>query len=311
MQSAIRSALWSEMERDDSIVVFGQEVGEHGGRIGITKGFQKHFSDSRVIDMPVSEELFVGIAIGMAQMGLRPVVEFSHGNLLTLAAADIFRAAFWEQISGEKPLPIVIRARYSDFVGMELSRMPLNICLPYGINVVVLSDPQKAGDLLMEALHSDRVTIIFEHTKLYKKTAALTVKEAIVSFGKAQVVCSGDDITILTYGKLCEETVEATQMLLKKGISAEVIDLVSLSPLDRLTIVASAQKTNTVLVVGEEYAPHSVLYPQLFMLIKNEVPESRVAYVGLKTPLVPFGPLHEAVFPQREDIISEAEVLVS
>lgn len=308
--AALRDALSHEMEKDPSLCVFGEDVASYGGRRGVTRGLLEAFGPRRVIDTPLNEELFVGMAIGAAQAGLRPVAEFSHAAFLMLAASDIHRMGFWDRVNlGKFKLPIVLRAAFGsgyEEYGEELALSAVSAFLNWkGIRMVAPSDAFQAKGLLTAALRSDTPTIFLEHRLLYKTEAAVPENEYVLPLGRGMITRPGNDVTVIAYGYLTHLAREAAEELQRKGgPDVEVVDLVSLKPLDAPLITASASKTKRVLILDEEPAGTAGLSAALFTLIKTAVPEARISFLGAEETPLPFGKRALAFLPDTEKIIA-------
>lgn len=305
---AINETLEQEMGRDKTIFLIGEDIGIIGGRAGVTSGLLKKFGSDRVIDTPVNEELFVGIGIGAAETGLRPVIEFAHGSLITLAAADIFRAGIWRQICFNKfSLPIIIRVAIGDSFGPELSAPLFSMFLNLpGLIVVAPSTPYQAKGILNMALRGDNPVIILEYINIYKKIGEVPISSYVLPIKQAEFRKIGDDISIISYSYLSDLAEEAAIKLFDYGVSAEILDLVSLKPLDTEKIIKTAEKNKKVLVLGIEPIGSSVLFFKIYNLIKQKIPETEIIFCGYEKLPIPYGPLRRHVLLEVDTIVKSA-----
>jgi acetoin:2,6-dichlorophenolindophenol oxidoreductase subunit beta len=255
---AINLALAEEMERDDTVVLFGEDVGAYGGVFGVTRGLQSRFGPLRVRDTPISETGFLGCAVGAALCGLRPVVEVMFVDF-TLVAMDqiVNQAAKLPYISGgQVRVPLVIRTQQGARAGTAAQHSQ---CLEAffahvpGLRVVAPATPRDARGLLRAAIRSDDPVVFLEHKALYTTSGSVPIAEEIIPIGQANIVRSGNDATVITYAAMLPTVLTAVQTLADEGISVEVIDLRSLAPLDSITIVKSVRRTNRALVVHEAW----------------------------------------------------------
>ena len=253
---AIREALLEEMEADESVFLMGEDIADFGGCFGITRGFLKKFGPERVRNTPISENSFVGVGLGAALMGLRPVVEIMFMDFITLAMDQIVNhaAKFHYMYAGQVKVPLVIRtaagagrgygATHSQTLDSWLLSVP-------GIKVVAPAFPRDAKGLLKSAIRDNNPVIFIENKVLYSYMEETAETESAIPIGKANVVRNGSDITIVSYSRMLHECLAAANELKNLGVSAEVIDLRSLYPLDIETIVKSVKKTQLALLVEE------------------------------------------------------------
>jgi len=255
---AIREALFEEMRRDPKVFVLGEDVGPYGGAFGVTQGLYEEFGELRCLDTPISESAIVGVSIGAALRGYRPVAEMQFGDFITCAFDQIVNqaATLRYRYGGRASVPIVIRAPSGGNVGGGLyhSQNPEAwfVHRP-GLKVVAPSTPFDAKGLLKAAIRDDNPVVYFEHKYLYRRAKG-PVPEAdeIVPIGKAAVRREGNDVTLLTYAAMVQPSLEAADRLAGEGVGVEVIDLRSLMPYDKEAIFASIDKTNRALIVHED-----------------------------------------------------------
>lgn len=309
---AISEALQEEMSRDQNVFLLGEDVGVMGNVFGITRGFREKFTPVRVIDTPISESGFTGMAVGAALRGLRPVVEIMYIDFLTVCMDPIVnQAAKTRYMSGGKlKAPLVIRvpggcgrrnaAQHSQSLEALLTHIP-------GLKVVMPSTPYDAKGLLKTAVRDDDPVVFIEHKLLFAMKGPVPEEEYLIPLGKAEVKRQGRDVTVIATSRQVLTALEAAKILAREGIEAEVIDLRSLVPLDWDTVLQSVIKTNRVVIV-QEAVKRSGFAAELSAQIMEEAfdyldaPVMRVA--ALNVPL-PFSPaLEDLAFPQTGDVVA-------
>ena len=255
---AIREALVEEMRRDPKVFVLGEDVGPYGGAFGVTQGLYDEFGEMRVIDTPISESAIVGISIGAALRGYRPVAEMQFADFISCGFDQIVNqaATLRFRYGGRASVPIVVRAPSGGNVGGGLyhSQNPEAwfIHRP-GLKVVAPSTAYDAKGLLKAAIRDDDPVIYFEHKYLYRRAKGPVPEgDEVVPIGVAATRREGTDATLVTYGAMVVPSLEAADRLSKEGVEVDVIDLRTLLPYDKDAIFASLQKTNRVLVVHED-----------------------------------------------------------
>jgi pyruvate/2-oxoglutarate/acetoin dehydrogenase E1 component len=255
---AIREALLEEMRRDPKVFVLGEDVGPYGGAFGVTQGLADEFGEMRVIDTPISESAIIGVSIGAALRGYRPVAEMQFADFISCGFDQIVNqaATLRYRYGGRAAVPIVVRAPSGGNVGGGLyhSQNPEAwfVHRP-GLKVVAPSTAYDAKGLLKAAIRDDNPVIYFEHKYLYRRAKGPVPEgDAIVPIGEAAIRREGDDITLVTYGAMVTPSLEAADRLSKDGVETEVIDLRTLQPFDRGAILRSVEKTNRVLIVHED-----------------------------------------------------------
>jgi 2-oxoisovalerate dehydrogenase E1 component beta subunit len=255
---AIREALVEEMRRDPKVFVLGEDVGAYGGAFGATQGMHEEFGDLRVLDMPISESAIVGVSIGAALRGYRPVAEMQFADFISCGFDQIVNqaATLRYRYGGRASVPIVVRAPSGGNVGGGLyhSQNPEAwfVHRP-GVKVVAPSTPYDAKGLLKAAIRDDDPVIFFEHKYLYRRAKGPVPEEdAIVPIGEAAIRREGADITLLTYGAMVQPSLDAAERLSDEGVEVEVIDLRTLQPFDKACMFASLEKTSRVLIVHED-----------------------------------------------------------
>ena len=255
-REALNRALIEEMERDPLVFVMGEGIAERGGSYKVTEGLLKKFGPERVIDTPLAEATFTGAGVGAALVGARPVVEILFVDFTTIPMDMIVnQAAKYEFMSGgQGRVPMVLRTQGGVGSGIAAQHSQSLEAIFYhipGLKLVMPSSPYDACGLLKSSIRDDHPVIFIEHKLLYTTKGEVPEQEYVVPLGSADVKRSGDDVTLITYSYMTLKCLEAAQLLEKEGISVEVVDLRSLKPLDKETILASARKTGKVLVVHE------------------------------------------------------------
>lgn len=257
MVQAINQALAQEMERDDRIIVLGEDVGRDGGVFRATEGLFDRFGPERVMDTPLAESAIIGAAVGMAALGLRPVPEVQFMGFIYPAFNQIVShvARMRNRTRGRFTVPLTIRTPYGAGVKAlehHSESTEALFCQIPGLTVVVPSSPYDAKGLLTASLRSDDPVIFLEPTKLYRAEKQAVPEEAYeIPLRKAAVVREGRDLTIIAWGAMIPVARQAAEAAQAEGVSVEVIDLRTLSPMDRDTIVASVKRTGRALVVHE------------------------------------------------------------
>ena len=254
--NALREALDEEMARDSAVFVLGEDVGQYGGSYKVTKDLYNKYGELRVLDTPIAENSFTGMAVGAAMTGLRPVIEGMNMGFLLLAFNQITNNAGMLRYTsgGNFKMPMVIRGPGG--VGRQLGaehsqRLEAYFQAVPGLKIVACSTPYNAKGLLKSAIRDDNPVLFFEHVLLYNLKENLPETEYLVPLDKAEIVRSGKDVTIVTYSRMRHHVMQAVPALVKEGYDPEVIDLISLKPLDMETIGASIRKTHKVIIVEE------------------------------------------------------------
>nr|DAD37406.1 TPA_asm: hypothetical protein HUJ06_008047 [Nelumbo nucifera] len=253
---ALREGLEEEMDRDPRVCVMGEDVGHYGGSYKATKGLAKKYGDLRVLDTPIAENSFTGMAVGAAMTGLRPIVEGMNMGFLLLAFNQISNncGMLHYTSGGQFKIPIVIRGPGG--VGRQLGAEHSQRLESYfqsipGIQMVACSTPYNAKGLMKAAIRSENPVILFEHVLLYNLKEKIPDEEYVLSLEEAEMVRPGEHITILTYSRMRYHVMQAAKTLVNKGYDPEVIDIRSLKPFDLYTIGNSVKKTHRVLIVEE------------------------------------------------------------
>ncbi|HIE24056.1 MAG TPA: hypothetical protein EYP68_07495, partial [Candidatus Korarchaeota archaeon] len=318
MNEAIRITLREEMLKDERIILMGEDIGVLGGDFRVTKGLLKEFGDMRVLDTPISETGFVGLAIGAAIAGLKPVVEIMFVDFSGVCMDQIMNQAakLRYMYAGQIKMPLVIRAacgggiraaaQHSQVLSSIFSHIP-------GLKVVMPSNPRDARGLLKSALREDCPVIFLEHKLLYGLVGPVPLGEYYTPIGEAKVVREGSDVTVVAYGLMVNRAIEASAKLKEDGISAEVIDLRTLSPLDRETIVNSVKRTGRLVIVEEDWAPCSISSEVAAIAAEGPFDSLLSPVKRVTTPFypMPYSPeLEDLMIPSVEKIISAVKEVV-
>ncbi len=317
LAQAIREALAEEMRRDPRVFILGEDVAEAGTPFKVLSGLVDEFGPQRVIDTPISEAGFVGIAVGAAMTGMRPVVDIMFGDFLTLAMDQIVnQAAKVHYMSGGKlKVPLVIRttlgatrrsaAQHSQSLHAWFAHIP-------GLKVAVPSTPYDAKGLLKTAIRDDNPVLFFEDKMMYQVKGPVPEEEYTLPFGVADVKRPGRDVTLVATSSMVYVALEAAELLEQEGISAEVVDPRTIFPLDVETLVRSARKTGRVVVVDEGHRRYGVT-AELAATIAEEAfydLEAPVRRVGALDVPVPFSPvLEDRTVPTPQQVASVAREL--
>jgi acetoin:2,6-dichlorophenolindophenol oxidoreductase subunit beta len=306
---AIGQALMSEMEADPDVFIIGEDVGQFGGAFKVTKGFLEKFGPRRVVDPPMAESGFTGLAAGAALVGLRPVVEYQFADFISAAFDQIINVMARHHYRTGDPMPVTMRAPFgarlragpthSQSVESYFAHVP-------GLKIVVPGTPEDAAGLLISSIRDNNPVLYLESKYLYRRmrtSGPLSLEP--MPLGQAKVVREGSQVSVITYGAYVSECLDVAAELAKEGISAEVVDVRTLVPLDVETIVASVRKTSRAVVVheaarrlgyGAEIA--AVIQEECFWWLDQ--PVRRVAALNTPTPTSP--PLEDAVVPQAAQI---------
>ena len=254
--NALREAIDEEMARDAHVCVMGEDVGHYGGSYKVTKDLYDKYGELRVLDTPIAENAFTGMAVGAAMTGLRPIVEGMNMGFLLLAFNQISNNMGMLRYTsgGNYTIPAVVRGPGG--VGRQLGaehsqRLEAYFHAVPGIKIVAVSTPTNAKGLMKAAIRDNNPVLFFEHVLLYNLSEDIPEGEYICALDKAEVVRKGADVTILTYSRMRHHCLKAVQQLESEGIDVELIDLISLKPFDMDTIAASIRKTHKVIVVEE------------------------------------------------------------
>lgn len=314
-REALREALNEEMRRDENVFLMGEEVAEYNGAYKVSQGMLDEFGPQRIVDTPIAELGFAGIGVGAAMNGLRPVIEFMTFNFSLVAIDQVINSAakMMSMSGGQYSVPIVFRgptasagqlsSQHSQAFENWYANCP-------GLKVVVPSNPYDAKGLLKTAIRDNDPVIFMESEQMYGDTGEVPEEEYLIPIGKADIKREGNDITIVSFGKIMKVALAAAEELEKEGISAEVIDLRTVRPIDYETVINSVKKTNRMIMVEEAW-PLGCLATEVAFKVQREAfdyldaPVLRIT--GRDVPL-PYAPtLIEAYLPNTERVIAAAK----
>ncbi|MCY1569537.1 alpha-ketoacid dehydrogenase subunit beta [Staphylococcus pettenkoferi] len=315
MVQAINNALKTELQNDEDVLIFGEDVGVNGGVFRVTEGLQKEFGEDRVFDTPLAESGIGGLALGLSTQGFRPVMEIQFlgfvFEVFDEVAGQIARTRF--RAGGSKAAPITIRTPFGGGVHTpELHADNLEGILAQspGLRVVIPSNPYDAKGLLISAIRSNDPVVYLEHMKLYRSfREEVPEEEYTVELDKASVKQEGNDITLIAYGAMVQESLKAAEELEKDGYSVEVIDLRSVQPLDIDTLVASVEKTGRAVVVQEAQRQAGVGATVAAELSERAILslEAPIARVAAADTVYPFTQAENVWLPNKNDIVEQAK----
>ena len=313
---AIRQGIWEEMERDPTVFCIGEDIGIYGGAFKVTDGFVHHFGPERVIDTPIAENAIVGSAFGAALTGLRPVAEFQFIDFIGCAFNQITNMVAKAHYRWGAPVPLVLRGPCGGGVhgGPFHSQNPeMYFAHTPGIKVVAPGTAYDAKGLIKAAIRDNNPVLYLEHKFLYRRIKEeLPAEDYVVPLGKARLARAGRDVSVITYAAMLLVALEAADILAKEGIELEVLDLRTLSPLDREAIAATVKKTNRAMVLHEDTRTGgiagevtAVIHEEAF----DDLDAPVVRITSLDTP-VPFSPpLEEYFLPKVVDVVEKARWL--
>lgn len=316
---AVSQALREEMQRDEKVFLLGEDMGVYGGCFGATRGFLEEFGPERVIDTPISENGFSNIAVGAAMAGYRPVVEFMFSDFITVAFDAIANQAAKQRfmLGGQVQVPVVFRSPAGSGTGAAAQHsqsLEALLCHIPGLKVIMPSTPYDAKGLLKAAIRDNNPVMFFEHKLGYAVKGEVPDEDYVIPIGKADIKRSGKDVTIISYSYTIHKCLEAAKQLEKDGIDAEILDLRTLSPLDKEAIIKSVQKTGRVLITHEAVQKFGVGAEVTAIIADSE------AFFHLDRPIrrlggedipIPYTPdLERMVVPQAETIYSAVKELL-
>jgi 2-oxoisovalerate dehydrogenase E1 component beta subunit len=316
MLEAIRQALFEEMDRDPAVVAIGEDIGVYGGAFKATEGLLARFGHERVIETPISESAIVGAACGMSYLGLRPVAEMQFIDFIACAFNQVTNMVAKSHYRYGAPVPMVLRGPSGGGVhgGPFHSANPeMYFVHTPGLKVAYPSTAYDAKGLLKSAIRDNNPVLFFEHKFLYRRIKEeVPASDYTVPLGKAIVRREGRHITIVSYAAMSHVALEAARVLAKEAIEAEVIDLRTLLPLDRETILDSVKKTNRLLVVHEDTRTGGIAGEIAAIVCEEafgylDAPISRVTALDTPVPYSP--PLEERFLPNAEKVVAAAREL--
>jgi pyruvate dehydrogenase E1 component beta subunit len=309
---AVANAIAEEMRRDDTVVLMGLDVGAYGNAFGATQGLFREFGGKRVMDMPISEAGYVGAAVGAAATGLRPIAEVQFADFVTIAMDQLCNQAanMRYMFGGSLTIPLVVRlacGAYLQAAAQHSKMLESWFAFLPGLKVVTPATPRDLKGLLKAAIRDDNPVLVFEHKILYdKKEEVPDDDNFVLPIGKADIKRSGKDITIVTYSYMVTKALEAAEILAREGIDAEIVDLMTIKPMDTLTIVNSVKKTGKVLCFQETWLTCSVMAEVAAVVAEQAIEylDVPVRRLGQKEAPVPFAPkLENYVLPQVGDVV--------
>ncbi len=314
---AINEALAEEMRRDESVFIIGEDVAEAGTPFKVLSGLVEEFGTERVIDSPISESGFTGIGVGAAMTGMRPVVDIMFGDFMTIIMDQIAnQAAKIHYMSGGKlKVPMVVRtnlgasrrsaAQHSQSLHVWLSHIP-------GLKVILPSTPYDAKGLMKTAIRDDNPVVFFEDKMMFQDKGKVPEGDYTIPFGVAEIKKEGTDITLIGTSSMVQVALEAADHLAQIGISAEVIDLRTIPPLDKKTLIDSAIKTSRAIVIDEGYASYGVT-AEIASIIADGAfyhLETPVKRIGAMDVPIPFSPvLEDLTIPSSKMVVDMAKTL--
>jgi len=285
---ALNEALFEEMQRDERIIIMGEDVGIFGGVYKVTRGLLEKFGPQRVIDTPISEDGIIGVAVGMAIMGLKPVVEIMYPDFLPNCMNQLVNTASKIKYMsyGKVQSPIVVRTCIIQGRGSGSTHsqvfIPLFMHIP-GFQVIAPATPYDAKGLLKASIRSNKVTIFFESVNLYQKRGEVPENEYVLPIGKADVKKEGKDVTLIAFSTTVDLALTVANKLENEGISCEVVDLRTLSPLDEETILNSVKKTGRLVTVENSWHVCGV-GAEISAIVSNKALEYLVAPIYRVAP---------------------------
>ena len=311
-RTAIRDAIAEELERDESVVFFGEDVAVAGGVFKATPGLSERFGPTRVFDTPISELALAGAAYGAAVTGLRPVFEVMFGDFMALPMDSLVNQAakFWYISNEQGNCPLVVRsavgaggrfgAIHSQTHGTWFQGVP-------GLKIAFPSTPAEAKGLLKGAIRDDNPVIFLEHKRLYSVKGPAPAADEVIPLGQARIARAGGDITIVTVGKGVGDAIEAADQLAGEGIDAEVVDLRTLRPLDVTTVLESVARTNRILAVEEGPRTGGWAAGLLGIVAEEGLHDLDDAWIlaTAETP-IPYSPTLEDAFLPHSDAIRDS-----
>lgn len=319
MIQAITNAMKTELKNDPNVLIFGEDVGVNGGVFRATEGLQQEFGEDRVFDTPLAESAIGGLAIGLALEGFRPVPEIQFFGFVfeVMDSLNGQMARMRYRSGGTFHAPITVRSPFGGGVKTpELHADSLEGLMAQqpGLKVVIPSTPYDAKGLLISAIRDNDPVIFLEHMKLYRSfREEVPEEEYTIPLGKADVKREGKDLTIVTYGAMVHSSLKAAEELAKEGISIEVIDLRTISPIDIDTIIESVKKTNRAIVVQEAQKQAGVAANVVAEITERAILhlEAPVLRVTAPDTVFPFSMAEDVWLPNYSDIIEKAKVVLN
>lgn len=313
--SAITLAMREEMERDEKVFILGEDVGKKGGVFKATEGLYEKFGEERVMDTPLAESAIAGVGIGAAMYGMRPIAEMQFADFIMPAVNQIISEAakIRYRSNNDWSCPITIRAPYGGGVHGALyhsQSVEAIFANQPGLKIVIPSTPYDAKGLLKAAIRDDDPVLFFEHKRAYRLLKGeVPEDDYVLPIGKADVKREGEDLTVITYGLSVHFALQAAERLANDGISAHILDLRTIYPLDKQAIIDAASKTGKVLLITEDNKEGSIIGEVAAIIAENclfdlDAPIMRLA--GPDVPAMPFSPSMEKYFLINPDKVEEA-----
>jgi len=315
---AICEALAEELSRDPAVFIMGEDIGRAGGVFMVTKGLYEEFGKDRVMDTPIEEAGIVGLAVGAAMTGMRPIVELMFSDFLPLAMEQLINQAakMHYMTAGQAKVPMVLRASLGTGRGAAAQHsQSLHALVAHipGLKVVMPSTPYDAKGLLKAAIRDDNPVIFLEHKMCYNTVKGpVPTQEYLLPLGVADVKREGQDVTLVAISRMVHVALAAAETLARDGISAEVIDPRTIRPLDKATLLKSAMKTGRAVVIDEGHLSYGVT-AEIAALIADEAfdyldaPVKRVAAMDTPVPMAPI--LEVATIPNEQQVVATVKAL--
>ncbi|KEK26093.1 3-methyl-2-oxobutanoate dehydrogenase subunit beta [Bacillus gaemokensis] len=312
---AITLAMREEMERDEKVFVLGEDVGKKGGVFKATHGLYDQFGEDRSLDTPLAESAIAGVAIGAAMYGMRPIAEMQFADFIMPAVNQIVSEAakIRYRSNNDWTCPLTIRAPFGGGVHGALyhsQSVEAMFANQPGLKIVIPSTPYDAKGLLKAAIRDEDPVLFFEHKRAYRLIKGeVPEDDYVLPIGKADVKREGDDITVITYGLCVHFALQAAEKLAQDGISAHILDLRTVYPLDKEAIIEAASKTGKVLLVTEDNKEGSIMSEVAAIIAENclfdlDAPVARLA--GPDVPAMPYAPTMEKFFMVNPDKVEKA-----
>lgn len=319
-REAVREAMTSAMQENDEVFLMGEDVGVYGGAFGVSRGMVEEFGEDRIVDTPISEAGFVGLGVGAALMGMRPIVEIQFSDFITHTVDQLVNQAakLRYMFGGEAEVPFVLRtpggagtgaaAQHSQSLEAWFIHVP-------GLKVVMPSTPYDAKGMLLAALDDPNPVIFYEHKLLYNRKGDVPEEPYRVPIGEATVSREGSDVTLVAAGLVHNFALEAADALSDDGIEAEVVDLRSLAPMDHETVLRSVEKTGKLVVVEEDVKTAGWGAELVSRVVESEsfyaLDRAPARVAGADTP-IPYNKNLEAyIRPTPEKVVEAARSLLS
>ncbi|MCP8616796.1 alpha-ketoacid dehydrogenase subunit beta [Salirhabdus salicampi] len=312
---AVTKGLQEEMERDEKVFVLGEDVGKKGGVFRATDGLYEQFGEERVLDTPLAESAIAGVGIGAAMYGMRPVAEMQFADFIMPAINQIISEAarIRYRSNNDWNCPITIRAPFGGGVHGALyhsQSVEAIFANQPGLKIVIPSTPYDAKGLLKAAIRDDDPVLFFEHKRAYRLLKGeVPEDDYVLPIGKADIKREGSDITVITYGLCVHFALQAAEKLAEEGISAHIVDLRTVYPLDKEAIIEAAQKTGKVLLITEDNKEGSIISEVSAIISEHclfdlDSPVKRLA--GPDVPAMPYAPTMEKFFMMNPDKVEKA-----